>query len=246
MNTPRDHEPEDLRYAEYVLGVLDAEARAAVEREIASDPRAATEVARWQNDLLPLAQDIPAEAPADHVWERIQSRIGLPKPARPVHGGEPPYRGWWNSISLWRGLAFGAIAIAAACIVALVVLPRADLVRPVAPTAYMTSTISRDDGRVGWTATADLQQARIVVIPGQPQKLAEGRAPELWLIPPGHKPIAIGMIDATAPTTIALPRKLLPRIAPGAVLAVSVEPKGGSPTGQPTGPVIGKGPVDGA
>jgi anti-sigma-K factor RskA len=40
MSTPLDDNSE-LRYAEYVLGVLDADARAEVEREIASRESAA-------------------------------------------------------------------------------------------------------------------------------------------------------------------------------------------------------------
>jgi anti-sigma-K factor RskA len=43
--------------------------------------------------------------------------------------------------------------------------------------------------------------------------------------------------------TLALDPALLARLGPTAALAVSVEPIGGSPTGQPTGPVIGKGTI---
>jgi len=39
---------------------------------------------------------------------------------------------------------------------------------------------------------------------------------------------------------------MVARLGPTALLAVSVEPPGGSPTGQPTGPVIAKGAIGGA
>jgi anti-sigma-K factor RskA len=39
---------------------------------------------------------------------------------------------------------------------------------------------------------------------------------------------------------------MLARLGPTAALAVSVEPAGGSPTGQPTGPVIAKGAIGAA
>jgi hypothetical protein len=39
---------------------------------------------------------------------------------------------------------------------------------------------------------------------------------------------------------------MLARLGPTAALAVSVEPVGGSPTGQPTGPVIAKGAIGAA
>ena len=46
MNTHNDDDRNNLRYAEYVLGVLDADARAAVAREIASSDEAATSIGK--------------------------------------------------------------------------------------------------------------------------------------------------------------------------------------------------------
>jgi anti-sigma-K factor RskA len=243
VNTPLDHEPEDLRYAEYVLGVLDTDARAAVEREIASDPLAAAKVARWQQHLLPLAEDIPATAPPAHAWARIESALGMQTTRR--ESTQSARTGWWSNLALWRGFAFGAVAVAAACIIALVVLPRA-MVTPAPGAAYMASTITQTDGQVGWTATMDLQHARMVVVPAKPQTLPADRVPELWLIPAGKKPIAVGMIAANGATAIALDKALVAQLGPTAALAVSVEPPGGSPTGQPTGPVIAKGAIGAA
>lgn len=251
MNTPLDRTTsdagsEDLRYAEYVLGVLDADARAMVEREIAANPHAAAEVARWQQHLLPLAEDVPAVPPPDDVWARIQTGLGgatatRSRTAPATHGG------WWNSLSLWRGAAFGAAAVAVACIIALIVIPRASLTPPTPSTgAYMASAITQGNGQVGWTVAMDLAHARMVVVPAKPQAIPAGRAPELWLIPAGQKPIAVGMIASSGATAIALPSALLARLGPNAALAVSIEPPGGSPTGQPTGPVIGKGGISAA
>lgn len=250
MNTPRDHltpddGSEDLRYAEYVLGVLDAGARAAIEREMAADPNAAAEVARWQQHLLPLAEDVAPTAPPDHVWARVQRELGAGQSAQ--RKAVPALRGgWWNSLSLWRGFAFGAAAVAAAFIIAFIVVPRSRVAAPAPPVAYMASTITQIDGQVGWTATMDLQHAHMVVVPAKPQSIPSGRAPELWLIPAGQKPIAVGMIATNAPTTLKLDPALLAQLGPTAALAVSVEPPGGSPTGQPTGPVIGKGSIGAA
>ena len=64
---------------------------------------------------------------------------------------------------------------------------------------------------------------------------------ELWLIPEGEKPHSLGLIDPDKPVTISVPENLLPKVNQSAVLAVSLEPPGGSPTGQPTGPVIANG-----
>ena len=61
---------------------------------------------------------------------------------------------------------------------------------------------------------------------------------ELWAIAPGAKPQSLGVIPADG--RLALGRLPL-ALGAGTVLAVSIEPKTGSPTGQPTGPVVATG-----
>src|SRR6185312_16395765 len=233
MNTPlRDDDPE-LRYAEYVLGVLDADARAAVEREMQESDAAAATVAAWHRRLLPLAAEIADREPPMRLWQRIRTELRFDPRDR-----QPP--GFWEDVRVWHWLSLGAGAIAVACILALVLIVR----QPSAPSVtYMASTLAQQNGNVGWTATMDISNARIIVVPAAPQGLATGRAPELWLIPKGEKPIAVGMIAADAPITLPLGPALLARVGPTAVLAVSVEPPGGSPTGQPTGAVIATGTI---
>jgi anti-sigma-K factor RskA len=70
---------------------------------------------------------------------------------------------------------------------------------------------------------------------------SDPRAMELWLIPAGDKPHSLGLIAPGRPVRIEVPRDLVDRIGANSALAVSLEPPGGSPTGQPTGPVIASG-----
>src|ERR1700754_4902054 len=226
MNTPLE-DGQNLRYAEYVLGVLDADARAEVARELAGSDEAATAVALWQRRLMPLADTIGEVAPAPYVWARIQDALQLEAPARVV-----PRRGFWDNLQLWRWLGIGATAVAAALLV-VVSLPRPTPTPAVVSAGYMASTIQQDNGSAGWTATMDLEHARMVVVPATPVAFEQGRAPELWLIPAGGQPISVGMIDRDKPTTLALDPALLAQLGPTAVLAVSVEPIGGGPTRRP-------------
>lgn len=241
MNQPSNDDREDLRHAEYVLGVLDADARAALEGEIAHNPQDAKEVARWQKHLLPLAEDVAPVAPPDYVWARIRSALGFAE-FEPRATLAPQRPSLWQSLALWRWVAAGASAIAIACIVLLLVLPRAPSAPPAAQQiAYATARIQQDNGLPGWTATVDTAHARVVLVPAAPNAVPAGRVPELWLIPPGGKPIAVGVFAPDKATTLNLSRNLLGKINAQALLAVSIEPPGGSPTGQPTGPVVGKG-----
>jgi anti-sigma-K factor RskA len=217
--------------------VLDVDARAAVARDIESSPAAAAAAARWERDLLPLAEEIVEATPAPYVWVRIRDALKLSAPARVT-----PRKGLWNNLPLWHWIGIGASAVAVASLMIIMTPPRPPV--PVAVSAgYMVSSIQQDNGVTGWTATMDLRNARMVVVPATPAALAPCRAPELWLIPAGQKPISVGMILPDKPTTLALDPVLLSRLGPTAALAVSVEPIGGSPTGQPTGPVIAKGAI---
>lgn len=246
MNVPAE-DGDELRYAEYVLGVLDAGARAEIAREIENTVAVAEAVALWERRLMPLAEETAAVAPPAYVWARIQSALGL---AAPVRAAVPTTI--WNNISLWRWLGIGASVAAAVLLAIVVIQPRIPAptaaVSPAPPAVtpgYMASTIAQDNGVTGWTATMDLEHARMVVVPAAPVAVAQGRAPQLWLIPAGQKPISVGMITGDKPTTLVLDPALLAQLGPTAVLAVSVEPPGGSPTGQPTGPVIAKGAITG-
>ena len=68
---------------------------------------------------------------------------------------------------------------------------------------------------------------------------ADGKALELWVIPPGQAPISVGVVAPDGQT--ALPRAQ--GLEGVQTLAITLEPPGGSPSGKPTGPVIMKGDV---
>lgn len=241
MSTPSDDFP-DLRYAEYVLGVLDADARAQVEREMAASESAAAAVALWRRRLLPWVEEIAPESPSSDLWLRIRAELQLEASGPPRERGERI--GLAADLRLWRRLTLATGALLAAACVAIVVLV---VHRPAAPPIpYMASTITEAGGQVGWTATMDIGKARMIVVPGTPQGVSAGHSAELWLIPHGGKPIAVGIISAITPVTINLTPALLAQFGPTAILAVSVEPPGGSTTGQPTGPVIAQGKIGAA
>ena len=58
---------------------------------------------------------------------------------------------------------------------------------------------------------------------------------------PGGRVNAGELIDPARPVRVSVPPDLAGRFNPDATLAVSIEPPGGSPTGQPTGPVVANG-----
>lgn len=241
MNTPADNDPDHLRYAEYALGVLDADGRAAVAQEILVNEQAAAAVALWQRQLAPLAEDVGEISPAPHLWIGIRQTLRLDASTR-----VQPRPSLWENLRLWQWIGVGASLVAAACLVVLVVAPLRQQPAGVIATTLMVSTIKPENGVASWTATMDLTRQQIIVMPASPGTVAPDRSTELWLIPSGQKPIPVGVFAARTVTTLKLTPALLAQLGPTAILAVSVEPLGGSPTGQPTGPVVGTGAITGA
>jgi anti-sigma-K factor RskA len=62
-------------------------------------------------------------------------------------------------------------------------------------------------------------------------------------LPASGNPQSLGLIDSTTAARVALSAPAEQALRNIPALAVSLEPRGGSPTGLPTGPVLYSGPV---
>jgi len=69
-----------------------------------------------------------------------------------------------------------------------------------------------------------------------------GKSLELWAVPPGGAPRSLGLVAVREKDTLLLKAKADQSLGDAAILAVSLEPSGGSPTASPTGPVLYTGP----
>jgi len=225
MTDTLDHNglPEDeLLAAEYALGVLAIADRMAVEQRVTRDRGFARLVSGWELRLAPWAAEISEVQPSPQVWDRIASAL----PAQPHRGG------LWQSLNFWRGFGFAAGAFAAACLGALIYLGTL-MQQP------LVATIE-GGGHRHFVATIDVGRGTVAVVPAAFTPDAT-RVPELWLIPPDNRPRPVGLLRGDQPVTLILPADLAALARKDAVLAVSLEPPGGSITGLPTGPVIATG-----
>jgi anti-sigma-K factor RskA len=217
--------PEDdmeMLAAEHVLGLLTVAQLPHVVAARRGSPRFERAVQLWELRLLPLAEALPPVTPSPLVWAAIARAIA---PA-------PPRAGLWESLKFWRGFSLAAGALCAALFAA-VVLHRPSPA-PTAPIATATLA-SMHDGIFVATAQSVPGGTQLVISPVQ-VTIPAGKSAELWLIAPGAKPAALGLLAGSHPVAITLPSANLD--IRQLELAISIEPPGGSPTGQATGPVI--------
>lgn len=213
----------DLRAAEYVLGALDPADARAVEALAAHDPALRSSIAAWENRLAPLGETVEPVAPPPELWARLALATGIGGAERrePLRQRPGTLGRVWRSPAVWRAATAGALALAAsfAFVAYLPTEPRvaALVAADAAPPAFLVRAES--DGR-----------ARVV--PLAPVTVAAGRDLELWALPDGAtRPSSLGVLPAGG-------RAVRVTAEPGTRLLVSLEPQGGSPTGQPTGPVL--------
>ncbi|HEY1148100.1 MAG TPA: anti-sigma factor [Pseudoduganella sp.] len=217
--------------AEYVLGTLRGGARRRFEGWMFHDAALRRTVTEWQERLVPMAELTPAVTPPPRVWMDIAHRLRLDAAATTE---QPPAR-WWDSLRWWRGLGLASTAVAAVLVATIGVRTLQ------APSVDMVATLTDAQSQPALVITADSrrQVMEVKVVGGPP--VPPDKALQLWAIPKQGNPRSLGVLGAARQATLALNER-----AAGAdvvVLAISLEPRGGSPDPNgPTGPVLYKGP----
>ncbi|KGF67615.1 hypothetical protein LL06_21145 [Hoeflea sp. BAL378] len=224
--TEGERSPDDTALAgEYVLGVLPLAERRAVEERMLRDPDFAALVVSWQAHLSSLDDAYQPQSPPQGVKARIDARLFAE--AAPAAGG------LWGSLVFWRGLAFAGLAAAAA-----IGIFRDDLLGSADPGAApsLVAELGAPGSSVGLVAALDPASGALTITPAafSPD---DGKSLELWLVPGEGAPVSLGLVPDDG-GRLVLDRGLAERLDAGALLAVSLEPPGGSPTGGPTGPVV--------
>lgn len=214
---PHAPEGEDMLAAEYVLGTLPLPDRLAAQRRLRDDPAFAARVAAWEDRLSPL-NDAYTEAPAPNLLPAIEARLfGRPAARRR------------SALRLWFGALSGAVVAVALVALVLIWLPR-----PQAPT-YI-ATLGATGQAVVFTAAYDPASETLTLTRTAGPGPAPGHDYQLWSIGGDGVPKPLGLVSAPKDT------QHVPGLAPGIVLAVSIEPTGGSPDGKPTEGLV-SGPI---
>jgi anti-sigma-K factor RskA len=206
---------------EYVLGVLEPLEMRQVEAAAAHDPALAAEIAFWEDNFAPLASLVTPVPPPAVLWARLALATGIGGPALAPRQRSP---------RIWQGATAVSLAIAAG-LAFLFFLPRpripdtggTQFVAALAPLNAATPFLAqaRPDGSIAITRLAGATPPA-------------GRDFQLWSLPKGAtRPVSLGVLPPGG-TLVRPPERPLADTQ----LLVSEEPKGGSPTGLPTGSVL--------
>ncbi len=222
MKLPRD-ELRDALCAECALGLLRGGARRRFMKMVDRDPDLRRRLGRWEA-LMPTERagaELPQ--PSAAVWSGIRKELGLPGRLREAFG----------RIALWRTWAVAATAVLVLAL-GLGTLLRNEL--PMAP-ARMTVLTAQNGEYLTWVR---VDEARGTLSIGLKEPLAPPpeKSYELWFIPEGSKtPLSLG-VQAALGGSLAVREDRRALLRGAGILAISLEPRGGSPTGLPTGQVL--------
>lgn len=203
----------DRLAAEYVLGTLRGAARRRFERWLVS-PQVEALVRAWEERLSGLEPALRGVAPSPAVWQGIEKRLGLRRPAR-----TPPMR--------WLAIAASLVLVVLVGVFAL----RGTL----APSVTQRALIAADAQTIYWRVELLGEGREIGLHVQQVHELPPGKSHELWVIPAaGGAPVSLGLLPHTGDAKRELTDAQRAALAGATTLAVSLEPEGGSPNGAPT------------
>lgn len=251
MSTPLSHEqhPLNLIAAQYVLGVLSASARERVQTRMLREPELRDLVQRWERKLNPLAGLIKPEQVPPHVWQMIDAQINhRPAPIQPaapavITSTTPATPANDQSWKLWTGFS-SAIAAGLALFVVLRPEPTPQIIQspPVVVQQVIRdlAVLSTSDNAPAWIVRQQDQQ--LVLTDLSAAAVPSDRDLELWSIQGSAAPRSLGVIKLKDGQAM-LSQVQRDLISKDSILAISLEPTGGSPTGAPTGAVLYTGKI---
>ena len=215
--------------AEYVLGTLKGGARRRFEGWMHNDADLRNITAAWQQRLAPMAEFAGDVQAPKSVWRGIERRLNLR--ASSASG----WKSWLSdNLSFWRGL--GMVSTGLAALLMVVVLSKTGVE---SPSINYVATLTDEKAQNALVVIADTRNHALDVRVLNSAQVAADKSLQLWAVPKTGNPRSLGVL-ASNRGSFPLTDKAIG--ADVALLAVTLEPKGGSPDPNgPTGPILYKG-----
>ena len=215
--------------AEYVLGTLRGGARRRFEGWMHQDADLRNITAQWQQRLAPMVEFAGNVKPRKSVWRGIERRLNLNKAAA------AGWKFWLNeNLAFWRSLGMVSTGLAAMLLVLVMSTRSVD-----APNINYVATLTDDQSQTALLLTADAQNKALDVRVITTAQVAADKSLHLWAVPKSGNPRSLGVLTDSRDRFRLADNAISADVT---VLAVTLEPKGGSPDPNgPTGPILYKG-----
>ncbi|MBV8745635.1 MAG: anti-sigma factor [Xanthobacteraceae bacterium] len=239
--------------AEYALGTLDGRERRRAEALLQRDAGFAAAVRDWEQRLGGLAEAIAPVQPPSQLLGLIKQQLGDQRPGAQVIALDALRA----KLNRWRGFGTAMAAVAAVLAAVLVTsLIRPDVLpatlrpkprvveitriieKPADNPSQLVAVLQKDAASPAFILTVDVA-SRTMTVRRVAAEEQPGKSYELWLVSKQFaQPRSLGLVGAREFTTGKTLAAYPPDTLSDATFAISLEPEGGSPTGEPTGPVL--------
>lgn len=227
----QDKQPpyDDATIAEYAIGVLPHTERLVFQKALETDLALQERLRNWEEQLSGQAESFePAPAP-EAIFSSAQERL---------FGQEKQTTGLLSKLKNWRLPALASAV--AVLLIGLFVWNDARL-NDGSDTMYLADITNQTyEIQIIGIFDPETSEFRLRRLAGV---AAANRDFELWLIDGDMPPVSLGVMPSDQITNVVKIRPELSDALLRGLFAISDEPKGGSPTGQPTGAVLATGKI---
>ncbi|TGN40657.1 anti-sigma factor [Marinobacter confluentis] len=221
----------DMQIAEYVLGTLPVDERNALNARREQDPALEARILEWEQRLADLVDDVEPVEPGPELFGRIERALERNDSSSNSNPGS-------NVVALRRQLnrwRWSTAVASAAALVLVAVLT----VQPQPSSESFVAVFQHDDQQPAFLLTVDLEQRQVNIRPVTAEAKPD-KSYQLWIKADelGPNPRSVGVLGDQFQLDEAALSQYDPDLLREATFGISVEPPGGSPTGQPTSPAI--------
>lgn len=220
---------------DYALGILEQSEHADVEEARRTDTDLDNRISYWELRLAPLLETVESIPPDRDMVAKIEAQILEQENSANREKVEDNIIDLTSRLKRWRVAALSASAIAASLFAFIVFNPLAgDETRH-----QYFAVFNPDDLSPSFTLTINIKTRELIIRPvnaaAQPDKVYQ-----LWIASDelGPGPHSLGLLQPVSQHTRKKLDQFKPQLLKKALFGISLEPKGGSPTGKPTSPAI--------
>ncbi len=217
--------------AQYVVGTLAGRARKRFESLLLNDADLRGLVGQWSDRMNTLGANLPRQSPTTDLLPIIKQRLGF-QSVRKQSGVSKAWRYWALLTSL------------ASVLLVMVLIVRVPEPVELRPYNNIVSVLVDNARTQTVLIKSSLAENTLSIKILQTRALARSKDLELWVVTTSSpKPKSLGVIPASGTVRILLTPQNITWLKNAKAFAISVEPKGGSPTGSPTGPIPYQGTI---